>query len=135
MKEVSYTVRGVVEKGYAQAGKQGYPTANLKLDHLADIPHGIYCAWTTIDGGEERIPSVVFHGIPHALPDVAAPRFEVHLLSGEHDLYEKELTVELIAFVRENKKFSDRAQLETAIKNDIKEVKEYFKTESRPTPG
>lgn len=127
-KEVSYFVKGVVEKGYAQARKTGYPTANLVLSERPDIPEGIYCAWTIIEGGDERISSVVFYGIPYALPEVTEPRFEVHLLSGNHDLYEKELTVELVAFVRENKKFEDSVSLQKAIARDIEQAKEYFES-------
>ena len=126
MKDVLYTVRGRVERGYAQAGKQGYPTANLKSENLADIPHGIYCGWTQIGPEEKRIPSIIFYGIPYSLPGVTVPRFEVHLFSGQYDLYEKELTVEITAFMRANQKFDRGEDLQKAIEDDVEKARGYF---------
>lgn len=126
LKELSYTVSGIVESGYTQARNSGYPTANLALKESPGIPQGIYCGWTQIEGNEKRIPSLVFYGIPHALPDVTEPRFEVHLFEGDYALYDKELTVELAVFVRENKKFENAALLQKAIEDDITQAREYF---------
>ncbi|MBI4253264.1 riboflavin kinase [Candidatus Uhrbacteria bacterium] len=123
---VLYRIQGTVEQGSAQARRSGYPTANLALLELPDIPEGIYCAWTAIDEEVKRIPSVVFYGIPHSLPRAVEPRFEVHLFEQNRDLYGKTLNVELCVFIRENKKFEDFESLQEAIQDDIKKAKEYF---------
>ncbi len=126
LQKVSLTVSGTVEHGFAQARESGYPTANLKLSQPLDILEGIYCAQTRLQGSD-HMPSIVFYGIPHSLPDVVEPRFEVHLLVEHGNLYGQEFTVELVAFVRENKKFEDGESLHNAIEQDIAQAREYFK--------
>lgn len=126
LQEISVRVSGTVEHGFAQARNSGYPTANLKLAQPLDIPEGIYCARTLLDGERDSVPSIVFYGIPYALPGVSEPRFEVHLLEKGGNLYGQELTVQLVAFVRENKKFDDVESLRNAIEHDVRVAREYF---------
>ncbi len=126
LQEVSLTVKGLVEGGLGKARSSGYPTANLILSQPLGIPEGIYCALTTILGDATPVPSIVFYGVPHAIAGVNEPRFEVHLLEKDGNLYGQELTVRLVAFVRENKKFEDTRRLQSAIEQDVRTVREYF---------
>jgi riboflavin kinase/FMN adenylyltransferase len=135
LKKVSFIVRGIVEHGFAVARSSGYPTANLALSEPLAIPHGIYCARTTVQESDESIPSIVFYGIPYAISSVTEPRFEVHLLEKNATLYGQELTVQLIAFVRENKKFDDVAGLQCAIDADMAVAREYFNVVKLSGPG
>ncbi|MDP2630641.1 MAG: riboflavin kinase [Candidatus Uhrbacteria bacterium] len=130
LKKVSLMVTGIVEHGFAQARNSGYPTANLMLSGPLDIPEGIYCAQTRFTD-DAIVPSIVFYGIPHTIPDVVEPRFEVHLLGENGNLYGQELTVELVAFIRDNKKFEDAESLQSAIESDIARANEFFNTSSR----
>jgi len=129
MKEFKYIASGLVENGNASARKGGYPTANLAMETLPDILQGIYLGYATIEN-EEKIPSIIFFGIPYALPDIKTPRFEVHLLNQALHIYGKKLTVELVWFVRENKKFEDVEGLHTAIEEDMRIAREYFNMSS-----
>lgn len=124
--KISIIVKGLVEHGLAQARDSGYPTANLSLETLPDISQGTYLGFASIEK-EEKIPSIIFFGIPYILPDITVPRFEVHLLEQNADLYGRQLTVELTEFVRENQKFSNQESLERAIESDFKIAKKYFK--------
>lgn len=126
LQKISVRVSGAVEHGFAQARNSGYPTANLKLTQPLDIPEGIYCARTLLESEHSPVPSIVFYGIPYALPDVVEPRFEVHLLEKGDNLYGREIAVELVAFVRENRRFDDIKSLERAIEGDIVIVRNYF---------
>lgn len=126
MREVSFTITGVVEKGFGKARGTGFPTANLTLLEPPTIEEGVYCALASVAGTSESLPSVVFYGVPHALPGVTEPRFEVHVLGAEVELYGTEMRVDLLAFVRPNKKFDDRKNLQKAIEGDIEMAKEYF---------
>ncbi len=122
-------VSGIIEKGSASARKGGHPTANLVLEKLPEIAQGIYLGYATIEGGEE-MPSIIFFGVPYALPNIIVRRFEVHLLEKNVMLYGQKLTVQLVAFIRENQKFENAESLSAAIEEDIKKAKEYFKTSS-----
>lgn len=131
MREVSFTITGIVEQGSGKARKLGFSTANLTLSEPLTIEEGIYCARASVVGMAESLPSVVFYGVPHALPGVTEPRFEVHVLGLHADFYGKRLTVKLIAFIRENKKFDDRESLQKAIDGDIQQAWKYFQLSSQ----
>lgn len=126
LKEVSLTINGTVEVGFGKARSSGYPTANITLSHPLEISEGIYCALTTIGGEATPVPSIVFYGVPYAIAGVDQPRFEVHLLEKDASLYGQELIVQLVAFVRENKKFKDVERLQSAIEEDMQTAREYF---------
>lgn len=137
LKKVSYMIVGMVESGFAQARSSGFPTANLTLSEPLTIDEGIYCALVAVAGIAESLPSVVFYGVPHALPNVTEPRFEVHILESQADLYGKEISVELTVFIRENRKFDTAEELQKAIEGDIEIAREYFRSSfrSRPSTG
>lgn len=135
MQEVSLTVTGVVEQGSGKARGSGFPTANLTLSEPLAIDEGIYCALASVVGTAESLPSVAFYGVPHALPNVTEPRFEVHVLDTDVELYGTEMRVDLLAFVRPNKKFETPEELHLAIVEDIEIAKEYFQLSSRRRPG
>lgn len=126
MKEASYTVKGFVKQGSGKARTSGFPTANLALSEPLTIEEGIYCALTSVVGMSESLPSVVFYGIPHTLPNVTEPRFEVHVLGAAAELYGTEMCVDLLAFVRPNKKFETSEELHQAIVEDIVTARNYF---------
>lgn len=126
MQKVSLIVTGIVEQGFEKARGAGFPTANLTLSKPLTIEEGIYCARASVAGMQESLPSVVFYGVPHAVPGVTEPRFEVHVLGLQADLYGKEISVELTAFIRENKKFDDRENLQKAIEGDVEMARTYF---------
>lgn len=126
MQEVFFTVTGVVERGFGKARSSGFPTANLTLSEPLAIDEGIYCALASVAGMSESLQSVVFYGVPHALPGVTAPRFEVHVLGADAELYGTEMCVDLLAFVRPNKKFETAEELHQAIEGDIKIARKYF---------
>lgn len=135
MQEVFLTVTGGVEEGSGKARGSGFPTANLTLSEPLTIEEGIYCALASVVGMSESLPSVVFYGIPHALPNVTEPRFEVHVLGADVELYDTEMRVDLLAFIRPNKKFETPEELYQAIVEDIEIAKEYFQLSSRRRPG
>jgi len=126
LQEVSYFIKGFVVRGKGAAGNEGHHTANLITEEPVIIAEGIYCAYTIIDEEEERIPSVVFFGVPYALPVITVPRVAVHLIGRDIDLYGKNLFVEVVAFVRENRHFSSAVELQNAIDEDFRIAQKYF---------
>ncbi len=50
---------------------------------------------------------------------------EAHLFEFNQDIYGKDLTVEFLTFIREEKKFDDFASLTKQIHKDIQIVKNY----------
>ena len=51
-------------------------------------------------------------------------KYETHILDFDGDLYGKRLTVELLSFLREEKKISTLEELKEAIRRDVERVRE-----------
>jgi len=116
-----YAIEGVVQRGDARGRELGYPTANLELGDYQRPKYGIYAVRVTLDangpnGGSER-PGVASLGVR---PTFAPPQelLEAHLFGFDGDLYGRKIEVALHAFIREERKFGDVADLVAQMKDD-----------------
>ena len=109
--------KGVVEKGKRRGTAFGFPTANIPF---AGEESGIFAARVTLDGKE-------YHAAVYA--DLSRKLLEAHLgkYSGG-DLYGREIEIELLKKIREDKEFSDEKALKAQIQKDIREVVNYFRS-------
>jgi riboflavin kinase / FMN adenylyltransferase len=78
------------------------PTANIALEPTNRLAHGIYAVVARIDGG--AIPAVASFGTRPTVDD-GPPLLEVHLLDFDGDLYGREMEVEFIERIRDERKF------------------------------
>lgn len=120
----SYT--GIVVRGKGRAKALGYPTANIAL--ADDSVSGIYAARVKTEGAEYMAA---------AFADQKRKLLEAHILdypseggsvSGGSG---KSITMELCKKIREHGDFSNDEDLRAAIAEDIKNVREYFKNNTR----
>jgi riboflavin kinase/FMN adenylyltransferase len=107
----NYKLRGIVIDGEKRGRTIGFPTANLKLDDRYVVPSkGVYAVRAYYH--EEWIPGVMNVGVkPTFHEGVIAPSYEVHLFHFNEDLYGKHLTVELVHFLREERRFPSVQEL------------------------
>lgn len=110
-----YSVRGRVTRGQRLGRTLGFPTANLALAPTNRLAHGVYAVRTLIDG--EFHPGVASFGVRPTV-DHGPPLLEVHLLDFEGDLYEKEISVEFIERIREERKFDSLDLLVAEMRRD-----------------
>lgn len=119
----AHATEGVVEHG-RQLGRQlGYPTANLARDSEGYLPKdGIYAGWLTCNG--QRHPAALSVGINETVK--AVPRLlEAYVLHRtDLDLYDLEVVVEYVEFIREPAKFGSLEELVAAIAGDVLEVEQ-----------
>ncbi len=113
-------------QGFKQGRLLGLPTANIDIHHAPDLIQGVYMGYTRVIPEMVNYPSIIFWGKPHALPAVAQPRLEVHLLKQELDLYDTILEVTLLSFLRQNREFPNKEILENAIQQDLEYALKYF---------
>ena len=110
-----YRARVVEEKHLARA--LGFPTANSRYPDIVKPRAGSYISRTTLQSGESFI-SVTNLGVR---PTVQGSFFcsETHLLGFSGDLRGREITVELLEFLRPEKRFAGLDSLRSAIAADV----------------
>lgn len=101
----NYHLRGTVVHGEKRGRTIGFPTANLELEDRFVIPaKGVYAVRVLYEN--QILLGVMNVGVkPTFHNNVITPNFEVHLFDFNEDLYGKQLTVELVAFIRSERKF------------------------------
>jgi len=122
----NYMLNGTVVNGKSLGGKIGFPTANLEVKETYKlIPKtGVYIIKTVID-------SVLFYGMMNIgfRPTISGKdqTIEAHLFNFNKDLYGKNLRLELLYFLREEKKFDSIDDLIVQLKLDKENSIAYLK--------
>jgi riboflavin kinase / FMN adenylyltransferase len=123
-RNLQYTARVIYGKQLGQ--KYKVPTLNLSLGRNKLALHGIYVAWVYLQ--ETRYNAVVSIGTNPSTSDDEDYHLEAHLLDKTVNAYGMIATVEILMFLRAEKKFMDLTSLFQQIKLDIEEAKQYFQT-------
>lgn len=121
-----FYLRGLVRHGDARGRTIGVPTANM-TPTVDFVPRkGVYV--TRTHWRNRSYPSITNIGFNPTFASDLPPQIktETHLLDFEEDIYGQEIQVEILKFLRDEKKFSDIKSLVTQIGLDIQETREYF---------
>ncbi len=100
-----WRVTGTVVSGAKLGSELGFPTANIELPAGTDLGHGIYAARVYV--GCDRYDAAAYFGARPTVAVDAPALLEVFLLDFDGDLYGREISVEFVAHVREDRKFAD----------------------------
>jgi len=111
-----YTIAGVVQRGDARGRELGYPTANVELGDYQRPKYGIYAVRVTLDDGSE-LPGVASLGV-RPMFDPPQELLEAYIFDFDGDLYGRTIEVALHAYIREEQRFSDIADLVAQMKDD-----------------
>lgn len=93
-----------VRHGDARGRELGFPTANLAIGPEAPLGFGIYAVRALVDGRVQD--GVASYGRRPTFDD-GAPLLEVHLFDFAGDLYDRDMAVELVGFLRGEERFAD----------------------------
>lgn len=115
-----WRVSGRVVGGAKRGTGLGFPTANLTLAPGTDLAFGIYAVRVWLDGKSH--PAAAYLGTRPTFDD-GAPVLEVFLLDFDGDLYGREIEVEFIAFVREDRKFESIDALKAQMAEDAERAR------------
>jgi riboflavin kinase/FMN adenylyltransferase len=102
----------------------GFPTINQHFPAgFINLKHGVYASQSTVDG--KVYPSVTNFGCH---PTIGGDKVlsETCILGFEGDLYYQKIKVELIDFIRSEKKFTSKDELKAQIDADTKSAIEIF---------
>jgi riboflavin kinase/FMN adenylyltransferase len=111
-----YELHGEVIKGYQRGREIGVPTANLSCAEQLVPDDAVYAGRCTVDG--ITFPAAVSIG---TLPTFGEcnRQIEAHLIGFSGDLYGRTLTVELLDWLREQRKYAGIDELKKQIARDI----------------
>ncbi len=124
-----YAIMGTVEKGIGLGMKLGYPTANVRYNPCKLLPaHGVYTCRAQI--GRERFAGVTFIGRNHFNP-VSHISVEANLFNFDRDIYNKEMTVFPIHYIRENRKYGSTEELAKQIEKDKEHAMQLLEREKQ----
>ncbi|MEN9561459.1 MAG: hypothetical protein RIQ56_732 [Candidatus Parcubacteria bacterium] len=120
MKNLKFTGRTITGSG---RGKRiGVPTINLALEDIPPaLEEGIYACFVT----DHRFPAAVHYGPRPVFND--SKTFEIHLLDAALVLLPKEISVEIVAYLRPVKNFHDVDGLKAQITKDIADARAILK--------
>lgn len=117
-----YEIKGHVGHGKQIGTTLGYPTLNLILDASYLLPkHGVYAAIVYLHGVPYKAALNI--GLNPTIGGLTAPSIEAFLLGYSGlDAYGKTAYIQLVSYLREEKKFPNLEALSEQIKKDVDEV-------------
>ena len=123
-------VIGEVIHGKKIARQLGFPTTNIKMDNNRLYPpSGIYGAFLQVsDKNSKVLYGVVNIGYNPTLKQEMS--LEVHILDFDREVYGEKMYIQIVKFMREEKKFSSVDELKATIQADVDRWK-LFKREMK----
>lgn len=125
--EGGYPVMGKVVKGRGLGGKLGFPTANIAPHPQKRLPpDGVYHGTVRVGAREYR--ALVSLG---SRPTFGGGRrvLEAHLLDFHGNLYGKNIILNILGFIRAQRKFGKIADLKARLLKDMRMLKKTIKKE------
>jgi riboflavin kinase/FMN adenylyltransferase len=115
-----YALQGVVVQGFQRGRTIGVPTANLDCGEQLLPAEGVYAGRCCVDGAE--FPAAISIG---NLPTFGDDRLQIeaHLIGFTGDLYGRTIRVELIDWIREQRKFAGIDALKSRLNVDIERAR------------
>ncbi len=119
-----YSLTGKVVYGQQLGRTIGFPTANLQLPSEKFLPRqGVYSVQALgSELGESPLTGVMNIGTRPTV-DGTQQTIEIHLLDWSGDLYDQNLTVNLVEFIRPEQKFNSLDELKAQIQVDCEKVR------------
>ncbi len=122
-----YLLRGNVIHGLSRGREIGFPTANIIPLHVNKLvpEKGVYLVSAIVE--EKTFYGVMNIGTRPTFENGEEVHLEIHILNFEKDIYDKEVCVNFIKRIRDERKFESVDDLKNQIKNDIKKAENFIK--------
>lgn len=117
---MGYVIAGIVVEGNKIGGRLGFPTANIPLDNHEGLKNGVYAAIVTTEFGV--FPGMASIGTRPTVTDSPHRWAEVNIFGFSKNLYGRRIEIDLIKFVRDQKKFDSIELLREQIEKDKENI-------------
>lgn len=113
----NFSLAGIVCEGKHLGRKLGFPTANVFFNEHTVLPkNGVYKTLVTVEN--DSYTAITNTGINPTVGGEAL-RTETYIPDFNCNIYGKEITIEFLSFIREERKFDSIEELKSQIKQDI----------------
>ena len=120
------SIMGTVTKGEARGQTLGYPTANIDPEGLVIPPLGVYAVYVMI--GPKKFSGMANVGVrPSFKSHNNRVNVEVHIFNFHKNLYSREIVIEFIKKIRDEKFFNTKEKLIQQLEQDEHEIKSFFR--------
>ena len=120
-----YDMEGSVKGGSHVGRKNGFPTANLRLQELYVMPKkGVYVGAVKVLGTWHRAMMNIGNNPTYNYQESGS--IEAHLLDFDQDIYEEPVIFRFLSYIREERKFPDARALGEQLKKDLATTRSYF---------
>jgi riboflavin kinase/FMN adenylyltransferase len=128
-----WEIAGRVEHGDQRGRHLGFPTANLPMGEYIHPKQGVYAVRAGIDRGPDTVwvDAVANFGRRPTF-DKTDVLFEVHLFDFDEDLYQRQLRVALVEFIRPEIKFDGLDSLKAQLTRDCDQARAILKDKAFP---
>ncbi len=112
-----FTLTGKVVTGYGRGMGLGFPTANLEVasDHALP-PDGVYTGWARINGNTYQTMTNIGKNPTFGAHERTV---EAYLIDYHGDLYDANLQLDIVARLRDEKRFKNENDLKKQVAKDI----------------
>lgn len=117
-----WAIRGVVAHGDARGRTIGFPTANVALGRHLEPARGVYAVTVRLADGRV-CKGVANIGRRPTVNEGPESRLEVNIFDFSGDIYGAEITVGLVSYIREERKFAGLDALKAQIAADAAEAR------------
>ncbi len=117
----AYSIYGPIIPGIGLGKKLGFPTLNLDVSSLCLPPFGVYAVKVVASGGVYS--GIANLGVAPTVRPSGAPLLEVHVFG---DQVPSEVFVEVVLekFIRPERKFASKEELQQQIEKDVKDCRD-----------
>jgi len=122
-----YKFSGRVYKNTGLGRKLGYPTANVDRGHERLIVPKLGVYFSKVRIGNETFFGVTNIGRRPTVKEEDTVKYETYILDFDRDIYGRRIEIELVEYLRKEKKYSSLEELKRAISQDVKRVRELVK--------
>jgi riboflavin kinase/FMN adenylyltransferase len=118
-----YTLGGKVIHGLHLGRKLGFPTANIRVAYIEKLipKDGIYAVLVNL--GQKNYKGMLYIGSRPSIETGFGKTIEVNIFDFSDDIYDQNIEVEFIDFIREDIKFNSLPELSQQLEKDMSAAK------------
>lgn len=121
-----YEISGIVIRGRKLGTEIGFPTANLEIENKKKLipKDGIYACMVKVDG--ERYKGMLYIGDIPTIGTDNPKSIEVNIFDFNDDIYGKRISIQILNFLRSEKKFASLDELKAELIKDRENSIQFF---------